>query len=459
MTCGRPDWAALFTRDGMPNATRMCLQNFALTRPSLLRCILVAALFAPYVAHASDGRVENPTSSSTVRRPIGVGEQWVQQDKLIASNGASHDNFAGSVAMLGNAAMIGAPSFFAEPSVYVFARSGTRWLEQGMLVTSDVKAGDKFGVAIAMSGDTALIGASRADDSGAAYIFTRVGDEWLQQAKLTADDGVSWDEFGSDVALDSDTALVGAYHAADQHGAAYVFTRSGGTWTQQARLVAPDGAPNDGFSAVALLGDTAVVGAPYYRLDATGSQGAAYVYKRSGAAWILQTQLLAEDANPSHFFGSAVALDGNTQLVGALGARIDDRPLQGAVYVYTETAGTWNLQAKLVATDGETFDYFGSAVALASDVAVIGSPNSRIGENPYQGAVYVFERSGNTWSQISKLTANDGVREDYFGYALAFDGEVILGGAFDALIGIHDGQGAAYSFGLQTDPIFASGFE
>lgn len=445
----------------MANGASLRSRKAHLPRSSPLSRFLLVALLVPCVTHARDGSIKSLSLPGNVARPsISQGKQWVQQDKLIASNGASRDNFAGSVAMLGDLAMIGAPSFFAEPSVYLFARSGTRWVEHGMLVTSEVKAGDRFGVAIAMSGDTALIGASYADDSGAAYIFTRAGDEWLQRAKLTADDGASWDEFGSDVALDGDTALVGAYYAASQHGAAYVFTRSGSTWTQQARLVAPDGAPNEGFGEVALRGDTAVVAALAYQgSDTTGSQGAAYVYKRAGGAWMLQTQLLAYDANASHFFGSDVALDGNTLLVGALGARIEDRPLQGAAYVYTENAGTWNLQAKLVAADGEAFDYFGEAVALTGDVAVVGSPHSRVGENPYQGAAYVFERSGSTWNQVSKLTASDGVREDYFGYALAFDGEFILSGAYDALVGVHDGQGAAYSFGVQGDPIFASGFE
>jgi hypothetical protein len=190
---------------------------------------------------------------------------------------------------------------------------------------ADGAAGDHFSYSVALDGDTVLVGAY-ADSVGAnvsqgsAYVFTRSGSTWTQQAKLTADDGASYDFFGTSVALDGETALVGAYRddvgANMDEGSVYVFTRSGTTWTQQAKLVASDGAAGDWFGySVALNGDTALVGA--CTTGTISQQGSAYVFSRSGTTWTQQAKLMPGDGVPRNFFGISVALDGNTALVGA----------------------------------------------------------------------------------------------------------------------------------------------
>ncbi len=190
------------------------------------------------------------------------------------------------------------------------------------LIASDGVQTDRFGISVAISGDTAVIGAFF-DDVGAGvfqgsvYVFTRNGATWTQQQHLVASDGAAGDQFGVRVALDGDTAVVGAYIAGNQ-GSAYVFTRSGTTWTQQQKLVASDGAAGDRFGrSVALDGDTAVVGANRDAVGATGDQGSAYVFTRSGTTWTEQQHLVASDGAAGDQFGVGVALDGNTAVVGA----------------------------------------------------------------------------------------------------------------------------------------------
>ncbi|MBN1976554.1 MAG: FG-GAP repeat protein, partial [Anaerolineae bacterium] len=221
---------------------------------------------------------------------------WTEQAKLTASDGAAEDHFGNSVALSGNTALVGAPydevgANYAQGSAYVFTRSGAAWTQQVKLTASDGAASEQFGASVALAGDTALVGAygdgvGANDGQGSAYVFTRSGTAWAQQAKLTASDGAEWDQFGISVALsgDADTALVGAYYdgvgANDGQGSAYVFTRSGTTWTQQAHLTAADGATNDHFGdSAALSGDTALVGAFSDDVGANVDQGSAYFCK------------------------------------------------------------------------------------------------------------------------------------------------------------------------------------
>ena len=184
------------------------------------------------------------------------------------------------------------------------------------------------------------------------------------EGKLTASDGAASDEFGYAVALSGDTAIVGAYadstDTASQLGSAYVFVRSGGSWTQQQKLTISDGFEGDHFGwSVAISGDTALVGAPSADIGGILNQGAAYVFVRSGGTWSLQQRLTASDGVANDEFGHSVALSGDTALVGARSADIDDEANQGAVYVFVRSGGTWSLQQKLTACDGAAGDEFG----------------------------------------------------------------------------------------------------
>lgn len=323
-------------------------------------------------------------------------------------------------------------------------------------INGDGAPNDNFGVSVAISGDTALVGALLDDtlggqDAGSAYVFIRTGSSWSQQAKLTASDGDVQDYFGFAVALSGDTALVGAYQddlqGAPNAGSVYVFTRIGSTWNQQAQLTASDGGPDDYFgTSVALSGESALIGA---RGDSTPSEtyaGSAYVFKRVGNSWIQEAKLVANDGASEDYFGVAVAISGDTALVGADG---DDSPGAsdgGSAYVFTRSSGIWTQQMRLSAGDAGTGDYFGSSVALTNDTAVVGAYANDTAAGVNTGTAYVFIRSGALWSQQAQLSASDAAANRRFGLAVTLSGNTVLCGAYAYDATMHGNVGAAYAF-------------
>ena len=308
------------------------------------------------------------------------------------------------------------------------------WLEQ-KVTASDGTANSYFGSAAALNGSTALIGAD-GDNSfqGAAYLFTKSNGSWSEGQKLTASDGLPGDEFGYRVVLADNTLLVGAFTATVggvvSQGAAYVFTQSDGTWSESQKLTASDGALFDNFGAsVALDGSTLVVGANGATVGGNAAQGAVYVFTESNGTWTQTQKLTANDGAAYDNFGLSVALKGSTILVGSPRAAIGANAGQGALYVFTESNGTWSQTQKLTASDGATNDSFGESVALDGSTALIGAYNATINGHTWQGAAYIFTESNGTWSQMQKLTASDGTAGANFGNAVALDGSTALIGA------------------------------
>lgn len=396
---------------------------------------------------------------------VRTGTTWSEQAHLFASDGAADDQFGYPVALSGDGdtALVGASeddvgANASQGSAYVFVRGGTAWTQQAHLFAPDGAAEDWFGISVALSGDTALVGAEH-DQVGAnalqgsVYVFVRSGQTWTLQAHLTASDGAAGDYFGYFVALAGDTALVGAPRddigSSEDQGSTYVFVRSGTVWTQQSQLTASDGAANDWFGSSAALsgdGDTALIGAPPDLVGGNYDQGSAYVFVRSGSFWGEQAQLAGSDGEPSDNFGYSVALSGNTALVGADLDNVGANTWQGSAYVFTRGGVGWSLQQKLTGSDGGSNDYFGRAVALAGDTALVAAPGHTVGANPGQGSVYVFVRSGTSWSQQAELTAPDGAPYDSFGSSVALSGDTALVGAMADQVGVSDEQGSAYVF-------------
>jgi len=317
--------------------------------------------------------------------------------------------------------------------------------QQVKLTASDGAANDNFGFSVSLHGETALAGARDDDYKGSAYVFVP-GDNstWTEQAKLTASDGANDDDFGKAVAVYGDTALIGAQYDDDKgtsSGSVYVFVRGGTTWTQQAKLTASDGAPYDWFGwSVALDEDTAVIGATGDDDKGAGS-GSVYVFVRDGITWTQQAKLTANDGAPSDFFGNSVALDVDTAIIGAHSN--DDRGTDsGSAYVFMRSDTTWTEQAKLTASDGAANDYFGRSVSIDVETALVGASGSN-----NTGAAYVFMRGGTTWTEQAKLIASDGASGDNFGYSVSLDGETALVGAYqDDDKG--SGSGSAYVYEL-----------
>ncbi len=352
--------------------------------------------------------------------------------KLLAEDRAADDNFGYSVSVSGDTAVIGAGGDDSNTgSAYVFIRSGGTWSQQAKLVAEDRATGDGFGISVSVSGNTAVIGAYL-DDSiiGSAYVFIRSEEVWNQQAKLVAEDGAENDQFGYSVSVSGDTAVIGAYWDDGFTGSAYVFTRSGEAWNQQAKLIAEDGAADDYFGySVSVDGDTAVIGAG----NPTGS---AYVFIHSDEIWSQQAKLVAEDGVVWDQFGYSVSVSGDTAVIGAYG----DDALTGSAYVFIRSGKAWNQQAKLIAEDRAESDEFGTSVSVSGDTAMIGAS----GDDSATGSAYVFIRSGEVWSQQAKLVAEDGAEGDKFGVAVSVFGNTTMIGAHND----DSATGSAYVYGL-----------
>lgn len=314
------------------------------------------------------------------------------------------------------------------------------------VVIADGAQEDFFGWSVAIDGDTALVGAYGVTvgdhvQQGAAYVFTKTDAIWNYTATLTASDGTTFDIFGERVALSGHIAAIGAYQADGSKGAVYVFSGSGAHWTQKARLVADDGAANDclGWS-LAATGQTVLAGAPFV-MTGQVQTGAIYVFAPSGGPWGQTQKFFPDDINSGDGFGSAVAADGTTVVVAADGALVGANQGQGAAYVYDGAGGTWTQQAKLTADDGAAFDNFGRSVAVSGSTVFVGAPYATIDGNGFEGAAYVF--GGSNWRQQQKLVASDGAAGGYFGWSVAVSGDNALVGAGSYNM-THAGE--AYSF-------------
>lgn len=368
---------------------------------------------------------------------------WTEEAKLIPSDSAAFDDFGNAVALSGDTAVVGARSDdhaggVAAGSATVFVRSGTTWSQQAKLVASDAADNDFFGISVAISGETIVVGSFLDDngggiDAGAAYVFVRNGTTWSQQARLVASDGAAGDRFGTFVSIVGETIAVGAVEAdhggRDNAGAVYVFVRHGTSWSQQAKLVASDAAGYDEFGAVSLSGDSLLVGSHWSDHGGGIGAGAAYVFVRNGTAWSQQAKLVASDAAPGDGFGRSVALDGDVALVGAVGDDHSGGYDAGSAYTYRRRGGVWSEWEKLTSSDAGPSESFGIAVSLSGYTAVVGSFWDDHSGLSSAGSATVFRNNGSTWSEQGKLVAADAAAGDLFGVAVATSGDRAVIGA------------------------------
>ena len=410
---------------------------------------------------------------------------YLQASELAASNVVEDDRFGYSVAVDGDIAAVGAyqddsdelDGIVDSGAVYVFTRSGGVVWDAGVKLTaSDGAPYDNLGISVAVDGETVVVGAPGDDDngtdSGSVYVFTNTNGVWSQAAKLTASDGATLDYFGQSVAVSGDTILVGAYlddreetvadSELEDSGSVYVFVKPFGGWAtgnETAKRTASDAADDDNFgTSVALDGNTAVIGAPGADDNDNGiDSGSAYVFTRNAStgAWSQQTKLTASsDGAAGDALGISVALDGDTAVVGAylddredntMTTDVDEAALDaGSAYVFTRDSGTWSQQAKLMADDRQADDWFGYSVAVDGNIALVGAfGDDDNGSNA--GSAYVFTRNTDavpiTWSETNKLTEDAGQAGARFGYSVAVDtaAHTALVGAGSAhVMDIHD---------------------
>lgn len=466
-------------------------KDVTLTRPDGTRALKYRGL----TAHDATGRelpawleVEGQRLSLRVddmnaHYPV-VVDPFIEQAQLTAPDGLPGDQF-GFVAMDGDVIVVGAPFDDIGPNIdqgsaYVFVKPAGGWngvsSEPARLIASDGAGGDTFGLQVAISGDTIVVGARWDDiegriDQGSGYVFVKPEGGWSgtlnQTAKLTASDSAANDIFGDRVAIDGDTIVIGA-RAKDietlfDRGSAYVFVKPAGGWidnTENATLNPVDSSLSPQFgSSVAIDGHTIVVGA----WRTSSERGAAYVFAEPPTGWTgsldPHATLTASDAEVGDLFGVSVAVNADTVAVGAYR---DDTAVtinHGSAYVFDMPPGGWSgtlhQNAKLTASDAATGAEFGNPLAVSGPTIVVGAALDNVGANNDQGSAYVFLRPVGGWSgaltENDKLNAAAGAAADQFGTSVAVSDNIIVVGANLDDVAARANQGSAYVF-LRDDP-------
>ncbi|CAK8722133.1 hypothetical protein KKHLCK_11390 [Candidatus Electrothrix laxa] len=381
-----------------------------------------------------------------------IEEEMVQ--KLIASDGAEFDVFGYSVSVSGDIAVIGAPASDDNAgSTYVFTRTDTDWNQTAKLIPDDGAVSDAFGSSVSISGYTAVIGAPANDDNvGSTYVFTRTDTGWNQTAKLIPADGAASDAFGSSVSISGDTVLIGAHGASDNgtySGSTYVFTRTDTGWNQTTKLIPDDGIAYGNFGQSVIVNENiAVIGAPGDDDNGTYS-GSAYVFTRTDAGWNQTAKIVPAEGVPQSFFAQSISLSGDTAIFSAY-EQNDSGSYSGVAYLFTRTDTGWNQTAKLTPDyDGVPFAYLLSqvSVSLFDNTALIGTPD--YDGYSYSGAAYLFTRTDSGWQESELVMPEDNAVNDWFGSAVFLSGNTALIGAR----GSNDNSGAVYLLSLGGNDI------
>lgn len=389
----------------------------------------------------------------------------ITQQQKITSCGTptSNYNFGSAVDITETTLIVGESGYLSDRGrACIFTKSGGTWTTQDTLTASDGAASDRFGASAALSanGDIAVVGAhfqsAGGDDRGAAYVFTRSGETWSQQQKLTQSSAANFDYFGCDVAISADgnTIVVGAF-SVGIGGAFFVFEKDGSTWTEVEKITGASGSEFGWCVAISADGNTIITGAP---ADTSG-RGAAWVYTRDAGSpinWSQQQKLVSGLIVTNQTFGRDVDIsgDGNTVIVGSVREDGNANPA-GRAYVFTRSGETWSTEKILIPSWYTNGDYYGYSVAIndAATTILIGAHLSYGTAEEYAifrdaGAAFVFEKSGSPiWEEIDVLLQDTRHDEDGFGFSVSLNplgNEASIGAPFEANGGFE--VGSVYTF-------------
>lgn len=394
-----------------------------------------------------------------------VAQDWSDMAKVVATDRVTVDYFGNTVSIDGDYAIVGSPFSDGDENgeneipdagaAYIYKREANAWVQQQKLVASDRAESDQFGYTVAINGDYAVIAAAGggSNNGGSAYIFKKEGELWEEQQTITGSDTANGNVFGANVDIDGNYIIVGAHfnnsdgnneNPISNSGAAYIFVRDGETWLQQQKLVASDREEDDRYGiSVAIDGDYAVVGSYYENEDANGENtladsGSAYIYKRDGATWSQQKKIVNADRESGDNFGISVDISGNYLVVGAAWEDDDVNDqnsvsYSGSAYVFNRSGETWTQQQKIISSDRTFFGQFGGDVAIDMDRIIVGA-NSAIGKDGVanSGSAYVYKRTDDVWGAEEKIVAIDAsAAGDYFGNSVAITNGYAIVGAFN----------------------------
>ncbi len=393
--------------------------------------------------------------------------------ELISIDGTAGNQFGFSVAInaAGNVVAIASPLEATglgsgSGSVYIFNKLNGVWVQSIELFNPNEASPGNFGYSVSMdsTGTIVAIGAPYStitgfNNAGMTYVFVNTNGVWGQQAVVYASDFAANDFFGASVSLSQNGTVlaIGAFNKAvggnNGQGAVYIFTQSGGVWTQIDKLLSSDGAANDYFGIAVDLnsdGTLLAVGASNKNIAGNNAQGAAYVFKNTSGTWAQLTELIATGGLANDQFGTDVAINGigNTVVVGAANANVNGAGGQGAAYLFTGITASWTQVIKFVAPDGAGGDQFGSAVDidLGADVVLIGAPNKNIAGINKQGKAYSYNYANNAWGYHNSFVSSALPANSFLGTSvnMSQSADIFVFGANGTTINRKAKQGAAF---------------
>lgn len=410
----------------------------------MIRIFSVIVALALYCINIGPAWCQCSFSAGTAVRPNDLGSQ---------------DQFPSAIAIDGNSAFLGTfnqPTATAKGAVYVATHNISWSITQKLMEPNGAAAGHQFGAAVAVQGFWAVVGAPGAS---AAYVFQLSGTTWTYVQKLSISPSELGDFFGASVAIAGDTIAIGAYGSNSYVGKVYIFRYNGSSWGQVPSqiLTANDGQSLDFFGySLALSNNSLIVGA-YGDDEPSGTNfGSSYIFKFNGTQWAFQQKLQAPDGASGDNFGQAVAIDTNKLIIGA--SRDDDVGNNaGSAYIFALEGTQWNFKKKLIGSDTVAGDWFGTSVAIRGNTVLVGSPLwDDSTESLDHGAIYPFVLNGSIWQEQSKLRPT-GIYDANFGTTLALTSDSAIGGApLLDLNGRDSGTAFFYNVQCSVAPIISS---
>ncbi|WP_154223110.1 FG-GAP repeat protein [Marinicella rhabdoformis] len=426
----------------------------------------------PVYSNTTDKNVRvNKTPSFNVSNTQDISQAVPIEKKLVPSDPQSNARFGSAVGVWENRALISAKNRNnpedQSGAVYAYEFDGANWIQTQKINASDAAAFDGFGYSISMNANRALISSAspvNGIQSGAVYYYENVDGFWEEKQKFSSSDGVLGDRFGISMELDGDRAIFGAIYDDENEndsGSAYIFEFNGNQWTEVQRLNANDASDNDRFGySVSLSGNNALVSA-ILDDDNGSASGSAYVFKFNGKAWVQDQKLTPTDGSTNDRFGISSTINGNNILVGSSFSDTSGLDSSGSAYIFEFDGKNWIEKQKLFSGDPSAEDNFGDSVSLNKSRALVSAPGTSYNVDPLPGYVYVYDFNGVNWYLSHILTASDREEGDMYGSDTSLFGNTALIGDFlneDAYID----SGSSYIYSLPVNPferIYMDGFE
>lgn len=414
--------------------------------------------------HEDDTKTDIDGNGNVLLKGGNDFSQTSQSQKLEGNNQLASDQYGRSFAIDGDTAIVGnwrakISGISRAGAAYIYVKNEGNWTLQQEIVASDLQQNCHFGTSVDIDGDSVVVGGYRCEgEYGAAYVFTRSEGVWTQQQKLTASDGEFNRSFGSSVAINGDEIAVGdptyPLYGWSNVGQVYTFSRSGTTWSEDQILTAGDGSGRSGLT-LAMDGDTLIFGGR--ETYGTGVQ----VYVNNGSSWVFEQEILGEDTASGDYFGASefsIDISGDKIAVGSKNEDPSGISNAGSAYIFSRSGTTWTQDQKINASDLEVEDNFGNAVSLNGDVLVVGSDLEDSSGVSNGGSAYVFTFADSSWSETAKLVADDIEIDDNFGFSVAAgEGDFFIGSPNEDASGISD-AGSVYvfssAFAYSTTPYY-----